>query len=145
MAPLAAIDTTALIFALAVPGSLFLLLGVATLFEQIGKGGLWLDRDGPPAAPPDSPAGRHEREQEIRQLLEAKSARRERRGQDPLDVEAELRRLTAQPAPVEQADEALRAEVRQLVIARNARRADRGQAPLDVEAEVERQLRDLGA
>ena len=78
---------------------------------------------------------------EIRQLLEAKSARREARGEPPLDVDAEVAALT-QP---QGQDEALRDEVRQLVIARNERRVRRGEEPLDVEAEVDRQLRDLGA
>jgi len=84
-----------------------------------------------------------ERDDEIRQMLEARNARRVARGQPAVDVEAELLRLTGPTAVA--ADPALRAEVRQLVQARNARRARRGQPPLDVEAEVERQLRDLGA
>ena len=74
-------------------------------------------------------------------MLEAKSARREARGEEPLDVDAEVDSLT-RSAP---ADEGLREEVRQLVIARNERRARRGEDPLDVESEVDRQLRDLGA
>jgi hypothetical protein len=74
-------------------------------------------------------------------LLEAKSARREARGQAPLDVDAELAALTSAPA---QADAVLREEVRQLVVARNERRARQGKPPLDVEAEVDRELRDLG-
>ena len=78
---------------------------------------------------------------EIRQMLEAKSARREARGEAPLDIEAEVAALT-QPAAPPDAD--LRDEVRQLVIARNERRARRGEEPLDVESEVDRQLRELG-
>ena len=110
-------------------------------YESIGRGELTLDRPepGPPAG---SAAARAESEAEIRQLLEAKSARRERRGEAPLDVEAELAALT-RPAPTP-ADEALREEVRQVVVARNDRRLARGQEPLDVEAEVDRQLRELG-
>ena len=73
-------------------------------------------------------------------MLEAKSARREARGEAPLDVDAELAALTRSAGP----DDALREEVRQLVIARNERRRRQGREPLDVEAEVERQLRDLG-
>jgi hypothetical protein len=79
------------------------------------------------------------REEEIRQMLEARNARRSARGEDPLDIDAELRALTA-PA----ADPELREEVRTLVEARNARRTARGEEPLDVEAEVDRQLRELG-
>jgi hypothetical protein len=74
-------------------------------------------------------------------MLEAKSARREARGDTPLDIDAELDALAA-PVPV--ADAGLRDEVRQLVLARNARRVRRGEEPLDVEPEVERQLRALG-
>ena len=84
---------------------------------------------------------------EVRQLLQAKSDRRERRGQQPLDVETETERLLAEAAAPrsrqEEFDAELRAEVRQLVVARNERRLRAGQAPLDVEAETERQLADL--
>ena len=68
-------------------------------------------------------------------MLEARNARREARGEAPLDVEAEYRALT---------DPGLREEVRQLVEATNARRVARGQEPLDVETEIDRRLRELG-
>lgn len=115
-----------------------------TAHDHIGKGGLSL-RDGTdrPVHEPQltGAAAAAERDDEIRQMLEARNARRARRGEAPVDVEAELAALTrARP----QADPALVAEVRQLVQARNARRARKGQPPLDVEAEIERQLRDLG-
>jgi hypothetical protein len=79
-------------------------------------------------------------------MLEAKSYRRQRRGEAPLDVEAETQRLLseAEPAAAE-ADEELRAEVRQLVIASNERRRRAGESALDVEDEVERRLRALSA
>jgi len=83
---------------------------------------------------------------EVRQMLEAKSERRRRRGEDPLDVEAEAERLiaaAAQPRGTEAIDAELRAEVRALVIARNERRLREGLEPLDVEAETERQLADF--
>jgi hypothetical protein len=89
-----------------------------------------------------SPAAQAEAREEIRQMLEAKSARRERRGEPPLDIDAEMEALMR---PAVGADPELREEVRQLVVARNARRVRQGKEPLDVEAEVERQLRDLGA
>ncbi len=79
--------------------------------------------------------------EEIRQLLEAKSARLQARGEAPLDIESELAALTS-GSP--RHDPALREEVRQHVIARNERRMRRGEEPLDVETEVERQLRELG-
>ena len=109
------------------------------VYRQIGRGGLSLD-DGTdrPARPATGAAAAGERESEIRQMLEARNARRVARGQAPQDVEAELAGLIA-PA----ADPALEAEIRDLVMARNARRRRAGKPPLDVEAEVARQLRDL--
>jgi hypothetical protein len=86
------------------------------------------------------PAAVAERDEEIRQMLEARNARRRRRGEAELDSEAELARLTT-PA----VDDELRGEIRDLVIARNHRRARRGEPPLDVNAEVERQIAELGA
>ena len=114
------------------------------LYDRIGKGGFSMDHDDAVARgpKPGSPQARAEAAEEIRQLVEAKSARRVARGQEPLDVDAEIAALTAsQPAG---ADAELREEVRQLVVARNDRRVARGQEPLDVEAEVDRQLRELG-
>jgi hypothetical protein len=118
------------------------LAGRGGLYERIGKGDFALDEPDRPRGPaPGSPQALAEAQAEIRQLVEAKSARREARGEAPLDVEAEIAALTS-PAPA--ADDALRDEVRQLVVARNERRMRQGREPLDVEAEVERQLRDLG-
>jgi hypothetical protein len=97
-------------------------------YDQIGGGQMSLDRQATPA----------EREAEIRQMLEARNTRRIARGEEPLDVDAELRTLSAP------ADPELRDEVRALVEARNARRVARGEAPLDVDAEVDRRLRELG-
>jgi hypothetical protein len=108
-------------------------------YDRIGRGGLSIGEDRPAA--PRAPAlqvSAAERDAEIRQLLEARNARRAARGEAPVDVEAELRALTA-PA----ADPELAAEVRQLVEARNARRIARGEPPLDVEAEVSKRLRGL--
>jgi hypothetical protein len=75
-------------------------------------------------------------------MLEAKSARREARGEQPLDIEAEMAELLRPSVTV---DPSLREEVRQLVVARNERRIRQGKEPLDVETEIDRQLRDLGA
>jgi hypothetical protein len=115
-------------------------LGSGEAYRQIGRGPLSLDdgigsQTGGRALRPAAPG---ERETEIRQLLEARNARRAARGQQPLDVEAELARLLAPSV-----DPALEAEVRELVIARNERRARAGKPPLDVDEEVARQLRDL--
>jgi hypothetical protein len=106
-------------------------------YAQIGRGGLSLDQ--PSKAEPVSGAIRAD---EIRQMLDARNERRARRGQAPIDVEAELAELLRGSDLT--ADPALVAEVRELVIARNERRARMGKEPLDVEAEVARQLRELG-
>lgn len=119
-------------------------IGSGRLYQGIGKGGLSLDEPDAPRGPrPGSAAFRRESEAELRQLLEAKSYRRQRRGEEPLDVEAELRALQAPPAVSRDAE--LEEEVRQLVIAGNERRQRRGEEPLDVDEEVARQLRELGA
>jgi hypothetical protein len=112
--------------------------GSGRMYKSIGAGDLVMQRERGGAVAPDSAEAR----EEIRQMLEAKSARREARGEPPLDVQAELEALTA---PSAGADPALREEVRQLVVARNERRLRQGKEPLDVDAEVERQLRSLGA
>jgi hypothetical protein len=108
-------------------------------YRQIGHGGLSLN-DGMdrPRREPTAAMAAGDREAEIRQMLEARNARRVARGQAPQDVEAELAGLL-RPA----VDPALELEIRDLVIARNARRRRAGKPPLDVEAEVARQLRDL--
>jgi hypothetical protein len=107
-------------------------------WKDYGKGGLSLDGDAP-RGPQDGPAGSsHERNEEIRQMLEARNARRARRGEAPLDVEQELARLTAPMI-----DPELRGEIRDLVIARNKRRERLGKPPLDVETEIEREIADL--
>jgi hypothetical protein len=115
------------------------LSGFGRAYDEIGRGGLSL-RDGSdrPAREPTGAMAATERDEEIRQMLEARNARRLRQGLEPLDIEAEMAALS-RPA----VDPGLAAEVRQLVVARNARRARQGQEPLDVEAEVQRRLRDL--
>ena len=130
--------------AVALVVALVTFVGTGKIYEGIGRGAFALDEPEQPKGPaPGSSAARAEADAEIRQMLEAKSARREARGEAPLDVDAELAALTATPSPG--GDDELREEVRQLVVARNDRRMARGQEPLDVEAEVDRQLRDLGA
>jgi hypothetical protein len=116
--------------------------GSRKAYDQIGRGIFSINEDGEstgasPARPTPAVSGA-EREAEIRQMLTARNVRRERRGQAPLDVEAEMQTLLK---PV--ADPQLAGEVRQMVVARNARRERQGKPPLDVEAEVARQLSDL--
>lgn len=115
-------------------------------WRGIGKGPFAIEQELPPTrlAQPQPPVDRALQEAEARQMIEAKSYRRQRRGEAPLDVEAELRRMLDAPgAGGPGADEKLREEVRQLVIASNERRMRRGEAPLDVERETERQLAAL--
>jgi hypothetical protein len=86
-------------------------------YDQIGRGGLSL-RDGSdrPAREPvtTGAAAARERDDEIRQLLEARNERRVRRGLEPVDIDAEIRALDG-PA----IDPDLEDEVRALVVARN--------------------------
>ena len=110
--------------------------GSGSIYSGLGRGDLDMERDRPVAA-----ASAAEAQEEIRQMLQAKSARREARGEAPIDIDEELDSLTRGPSL---GDPGLRDEVRQLVIARNARRLRQGKEPLDVEAEIDRQLRDLG-
>jgi hypothetical protein len=109
-------------------------------WEDYGKDGLLLDSE-MPRSPTAAPRGAaDERDEEIRQMLEARNARRARRGEEPIDVERELQRLTK---PKTEVDAELRLEIRDLVKARNYRRTRAGKPPLDVEAEVEREISRL--
>jgi hypothetical protein len=103
-------------------------------WARYGSERLVLDSEAPRA-----PAAMLERDEEVRQMLEARNARRRRRGEPELDVEAELARLTQ----LAEADDELREEIRQLVVARNHRRARKGLEPLDVETEIQRELAGL--
>ena len=119
------------------------ILAVASLFlrddayDQIGRGGFFKD-DGAAGGGGGS-VNVAERDEEIRQMLTARNARREAAGLDSVDIEDELARLVAP-----RIDPALREEIREHVVARNARRVRKGQEPLDVETEIERQIADFG-
>ena len=119
-------------------------LHAATTYDQIGRGGLSLDDCRPAGREPLPRRGfeRGERDDEIRQMLEARNERRARRGQEPLDIEAELARARRAARRV---DPGLAARSATLVDRpQRAPRARMGKEPLDVEAEVARQLRELG-
>ena len=117
--------------------AVYTLIGTGRSYREIGGGGIAHDDDdGRPAGPPLSADA--ERDMEIRQMLEARNARRARRGEAPRDVEIELAALTR---PV--VDDPLREEIRQHVIARNARRVRAGGDPVDVDEEIERRIREL--
>ncbi len=115
-------------------GAVIALLSTNRTYDDIGKGGL--HRDGDARRDAETPPGI--RDDEIRQMLIARNARRIARGDAATDVERELAELT-RPAH----DPALEAEVRELVEARNRRLVAKGRPPLDVGAEVARRLREL--
>jgi hypothetical protein len=118
-------------------------------WKQIGKGRFGVMHSMPPPrmAQPSPEIDLAIQAAEARQMLEAKSYRRTQRGEEPLDVEAEVSALLDEELAGKRGkrglDEKLRAEVRELVIARNERRMRRGEEPVDVEAEVERQVADF--
>jgi hypothetical protein len=121
----------------------------AAAWRSFGKGPFAIEAGTPPpsrGARPPEPVDPAIQAAEIRQMLEAKADRRRRRGEAPLDVEAETNRLLADAkasAPEETIEAELREEVRQLVVARNERRLRQGLEPLDVAEETERQLADF--
>lgn len=138
-------DVLAAITLLALPIAAIAFARSGPAWRSIGKGPLSIEQELPPprlggGEPPVDPAVQAA---EARQMLEARSFRRQRRGEPALDVDAEVARVLAAPAARPDADAALRAEVRELVVARNERRMRGGEEPLDVDAEVERQLGDL--
>jgi hypothetical protein len=125
----------------------FFTRGSESLYDHIGRGGISREGEaggGLAAPPPDSAQARAEREQEVRQMLAARSDRLVRQGQPPLDVDAETARLLDPALAAEAPPAELREEVRQLVVARNERRQRQGLEPLDVDAEVARTLEELG-
>src|SRR3954449_6567748 len=101
-------------------------------WETMGGGPFSILKEAPPQRSGGGPQAKVDpaiQAAEVRQMLEAKSERRRRRGEAPLDVEAEAARLLAaaeRPRGREAIDAELEAEVRQLVVARNERRLRQG-------------------
>jgi hypothetical protein len=129
------------VFAVAIVGVIGALAALAMsrrTWADYGKHHLVLDSEHPRSRSVRAAGGNAERDDEIRQMLEARNARRRRRGEPEVDIEAELAKLTGP-----QIDDELRSEIRDLVIARNHRRVRRGQPPLDVEAEIDREIAGL--
>jgi hypothetical protein len=130
-----------IVVALSAVAALIALVRSGKQWEDYGRDRLAMDGDGARRAGPQlaaSPMALRERDEEIREFLEARNERRRRRGEATVDVEAELRRLTAP-----ELDDGIRAEIRDLVIARNHRRARAGKPQLDVEAEISREIAAL--
>jgi hypothetical protein len=127
-------------------GALVFAMGAGNALQKIGKGDFALEQDFPESSQGAVHAVSAEvREEEIRQMIQARSDRGVAKGRAALDVDAEVEKLLAENTggPSLAEDRALRDEVRQLVIARNERRQRQGKEPLDVEREIERQLREL--
>jgi hypothetical protein len=141
---------------LSVVMSIVFLLSKGSMYDEIGSGGFPSEGESPGGGSPfgesapdyhsmagGSALGQAEREQEIRQMLQARSERRVRRGEPALDVDAEVARLlAAQPASTGH-DPGIAEEVLQLVVARNERRERQGLEPLDLEAEVARTMAEM--
>ncbi|HEV2774511.1 MAG TPA: hypothetical protein VGV90_02875 [Solirubrobacteraceae bacterium] len=121
--------------------AVFTLVGSGRSYREIGGGGLVRDHDDDDVRGAGTGDTAAERDEEIRQMLGARNARRERRGEAPLDVDAEMAALDRPPPDA--VDSGLREEIRAHVVARNARRVRAGQDPLDVDEEIERRIRDL--
>ena len=136
-----------LVVLIALPvGAVVFAMGAGGALKQIGKGQFAMEEDFPQSSGgPVHAVSAEVREEEIRQMIQARSDRGVARGKEALDVDAEVQKLLeeAPAAPALGDDRALREEVRQLVVARNERRQRQGKKPLDVDREIERQLREL--
>jgi hypothetical protein len=136
-----------LVVVVALPvGAFVFARGAGSALEKVGKGDFALEQDFPQSSgEPVHAVSAEVREEEIRQMIQARSDRGVAKGRKALDVDAEVKKLLAAEStgPSLGADRALREEVRQLVVARNERRQRQGKKPLDVEKEIERQLREL--
>jgi hypothetical protein len=126
-------------------GAIVFAMGAGNALKEIGKGDFAMDHDMPRSGGASAPVSKEVREEEIRQMITARSYRRETRGEKALDVDAEVEKLLASEKGSGSlgGDEGLREEVRQLVVARNERRKRQGKKPLDVEKEIDRQLLEL--
>lgn len=115
-----------------------------SMYDQIGSGGISREGDyGDFASAVDPAVAGAEQEEEVRQMLRARSDRLVSRGQPALDIDAEVARLLAPSNQQRTRESSLLEEVRQLVVARNERRVRQGLEELDIEAEVQRTLDEL--
>ena len=127
-------------------GAIVFAKGAGGAFNQIGKGQFAIEQDFPQSSQGSIHAVSAEvREEEIRQMIQARSDRGVAKGRKALDIDAEVEKLlaTESSGPGLAADKGLREEIRQLVVARNERRERQGKEPLDVEKEIDRQLSEL--
>jgi hypothetical protein len=127
-------------------GAIVFAMGAGNALQKIGKGDFALEQDFPQSSQgPVHAVSAEVREEEIRQMIQARSDRGVAKGREALDVDAEVEKLLASDSGGAglSTDSALREEVRQLVVARNERRLRQGKEPLDVDEEIDRQLREL--
>jgi hypothetical protein len=127
-------------------GAIVFARGAGGALREIGKGPLAMEQDFPQSSGISVHAVSAEvREEEIRQMVQARSDRGVAKGRKALDVDAEVKKLLGSESggSALRGDAALREEVRQLVVARNERRERQGKKPLDVEKEIDRQLSEL--
>lgn len=150
------IDLVVAIVALCGAIAIIGMLRTGSLYQRIGQDGESSMAKARPEPAPGSTAAAAERDIEIRQMLLARSERLVRRGEPPLDLDAEVRLIAestvtrgasvaGEPSAAEahSHDPELVEELRQLAEARNQRRMRRGEPPLDVRAEVARALAEL--
>src|SRR3954462_7842571 len=106
-------------------GALVFAMGAGNALQKIGKGDFALEQGFPQSSQgPIHAVSAEVREEEIRQMIQARSDRGVAKGREALDVDAEVKKLLEEtPAgPGLGSDRALVEEVRQLVVARNERR-----------------------
>jgi hypothetical protein len=82
------------------------------------------------------------REDDVRQMLEARNRRRIARGETPADIDAEMRELLDAPKD-KGVDGEVRGEVEAIVAARQARRRRKGKPEGDFQAEVDELIRSI--
>ena len=104
-------DVILIVALVAIPiAAIAFIANAGNAFKSIGKGGLSVEFESDaPRGLIDSGAGSEPaemREDELRQMLEAKAYRQSNRGETPLDVDAELARLLTEQQPAAPADPA---------------------------------------
>src|SRR5882757_9094273 len=106
-------------------GAIVFARGAGGALKEIGKGPLAIEQDFPQSSGASvQEVSAEVREEEIRQMIQARSDRGVAKGREALDVDAEVEKLLASDTggPGLAGDKGLREEVRQLVVARNERR-----------------------
>src|SRR3954453_18081171 len=123
-----------LVVLIALPvGAIVFARGAGGALREIGKGPLALEQDFPQSSGSRVHTVSAEvREEEIRQMIQARSDRGVAKGRKALNVDAEVEKLlaTESSGPGLAGDTGLGEEIRQLVVARNERRERQGKKPL---------------